>query len=60
MKGTKKISDYLNDIKISSFEKKNQLILENDGKIVWVIGQRLDDRFKIKPETKKALQLCLR
>jgi len=60
MQGTKKISDYLNDIKISSFEKKNQLILENNGNIVWIIGQRLDDRFKIKPDTKKVLQLCLK
>lgn len=30
MKGSKKISDYLNDIKISSFEKRNQLVLLNE------------------------------
>lgn len=59
MKGTKKVSDYLNDIKISSFEKKNQLILECGGKIIWIMGQRLDDRFKIKSNTKKVLKLCL-
>jgi tRNA(Ile)-lysidine synthase len=60
MQGTKKISDYLNDIKINSFEKKEQLILENNGRIVWVIGKRLDDRFKITSKTKKVLKLCLR
>ncbi len=60
MRGTKKISDYLNDIKINSFEKKKQLILENDGNIVWVIGKRLDDRFKIASDTKKVLKLCLK
>lgn len=59
MDGSKKVSDYLNDIKINSFEKKDQLVLENDGRIVWVVGQRLDDRFKLKPDTKKVLKLCL-
>lgn len=60
MRGTKNISDYLNDIKINSFEKKEQLILENNGRIVWVIGKRLNDRFKITLNTKKALKLCLK
>lgn len=60
MQGSKKISDYLNDIKINSFEKKEQLVLENNGGIVWVIGKRLDDRFKLTPNTKKVLKLCLK
>ncbi len=60
MRGTKKISDYLNDIKINSFEKKDQLVLVNDSKIVWVIGKRLDDRFKLTSNTKKVLKLCLK
>ncbi|AFH50107.1 Putative cell cycle control ATPase [Ignavibacterium album JCM 16511] len=52
MKGTKKISDYLNDIKTEAIEKKNQLVLTSKNKIVWVIGKRLDNRFKITTETK--------
>ncbi len=60
MKGTKRVSDYLNDIKIKSFEKKDQLVLVNDGKIVWVIGKRLDDRFKLTSNTKKVLKICLK
>lgn len=60
MQGTKKISDYLNDLKINSFEKAEQLILENRGRIVWVIGKRLDDRFKLTSKTKKVLKLCLK
>ena len=60
MQGSKKISNYLNDIKINSFEKKDQLVLVNDGKIVWVIGKRLDDRFKLTSKTKKVLKLCLK
>ena len=54
------VKNYLNDIKINSFEKKEQLVLENDGSIVWVIGKRLDDRFKLTSNTKKVLKLCLK
>jgi tRNA(Ile)-lysidine synthase len=60
MKGSKKISDFLNELKIESGKKKNQLLLLNGNKIVWVIGHRLDDRFKIKKNTKNILELCLR
>jgi tRNA(Ile)-lysidine synthase len=60
MKGSKKISDFLNELKIDSSKKKNQLLLLNGNKIVWVIGHRLDDRFKIKKNTKNILELCLR
>lgn len=60
MRGTKKLSDYLNEIKINSFDKKNQLVLINNSKMIWVIGQRLDDRFKITSKTKKVLKLCLK
>ena len=60
MKGSKKVSDFLNDIKINSFEKKDQLVLVNKDKIVWVMGKRLDERFKITSNTKKVLKLCLK
>ncbi len=60
MKGSKLVSDFLNEIKIESHRKKNQLILVNGKKIVWVIGHRLDDTFKIKKDTKKVLELCLK
>jgi tRNA(Ile)-lysidine synthase len=60
MKGTKNISDFLNELKIESHKKKNQLLLMNGKKIVWVIGHRLDDRFKITKNTKNYLELCLK
>jgi tRNA(Ile)-lysidine synthase len=60
MKGSKKISDYLNELKIESSKKKNQLVLLNGKKIVWVIGHRLDDRFKVSFNTKNVLELCLK
>jgi tRNA(Ile)-lysidine synthase len=60
MKGSKKISDFLNELKIESGKKKDQLLLLNGKKIVWVIGHRLDDRFKITKDTKHFLELCLK
>jgi len=59
MKGTKKISDFLSDEKISSIKKKEHLILTNGGKIIWVIGLRIDERFKVTSETKKILKLTM-
>jgi len=52
MKNRKKISDFLIDAKISITEKQNVLVLENgDGEIVWLIGYRVGDGFKIVNNT---------
>jgi len=59
MKGTKKISDFLSDEKIASVRKKDQPVLTNSGKIVWVIGLRIDEKYKVTPQTKKILKLTL-
>lgn len=60
LRGTKKISDFLNEQKITSSKKKEQLILTNKGRIVWVLGLRLDERFKITGNTKRVIELCLK
>jgi tRNA(Ile)-lysidine synthase len=59
MKGTKKVSDYLNDIKVEAKEKRNQYVLLSKNKIVWVLGKRLDERFKLKPQSKTIYKLEL-
>jgi tRNA(Ile)-lysidine synthase len=59
MKGSKKVSDFLNEQKIQSFKKREQMVLLNQDRIVWVLGLRLDERFRVTPETKKVYQLCL-
>lgn len=58
MKAKKKISDFFVDAKIPIYEKHQFPILETkDGEIVWVCGQRIDDRFKITGDTKRVLKL---
>jgi tRNA(Ile)-lysidine synthase len=59
MKGSKKVSDFLSEQKLSYYNKKDQMILTNDNQIVWVIGLRLDNRFRITPQTKKIYELCI-
>ncbi|MGC1390823.1 MAG: tRNA lysidine(34) synthetase TilS [Bacteroidales bacterium] len=55
MKQKKKLSDYFIDNKYSRFDKEDIYILESDGKIAWIIGDRIDERFKITESTKKGL-----
>jgi tRNA(Ile)-lysidine synthase len=55
MNQKKKLSDYFIDNKYSKFDKENIFILESDGEIVWIIGDRLDNRFRITSSTTKGL-----
>lgn len=55
MNRMKKISDFLIDNKISMTEKELTYIIKNKSDIISVIGMRIDDRYKINPDTKKVL-----
>ncbi len=59
MKGSKLVSDFFIDQKLSLFEKEKTWILESNHKIVWIIGYRIDDRFKIRESTKNILKIHL-
>ncbi len=56
----KKISRFLNDQKLSRTAKDQVWVLESNQKIIWVIGLRIDDRFKISTATKQLLSLRLK
>ena len=57
MKGARKLSDFFKDEKLSQAEKSEVQILESDGKIAWVVGLRIDDRFKFDSKTKEVYVL---
>jgi len=60
MKGFKLVSDFIKDIKLNAIEKENCRILENgNGDILWIIGYRTDNRYKINNSSKKLLKLSL-
>lgn len=57
MKGKKKLNKFFKDEKISLVAKENTWLLLNGEKIVWVIGHRMDDRFKVTDDSKKILKI---
>ena len=60
MKGSKLISDILTDTKVSYFDRQRQyVLLNNDQQIIWLLGRRIDDRYKITSSTKTVLKIKL-
>lgn len=54
MEHRKKLSDFLVDTKVSILEKQHLTVLESKGEIVWVVGHRIDNRFKLTEDTTHA------
>ncbi len=60
MKGKKKkLSKFFKDEKFSLVDKENTWLFCSDDNIVWVIGKRADDRFKVTDKTKHILKIEL-
>ncbi|WP_321345921.1 tRNA lysidine(34) synthetase TilS [uncultured Draconibacterium sp.] len=57
MTGFKKVSDFFIDQKMPLHEKENTWLLCSGKKIVWIMGQRLDNRFKVTDATKQVLKI---
>ena len=56
MEGRKKLSKFFKDEKYTTLQKESQWLLCSGDKIVWVLGKRLDDRFKVTGVTKEILK----
>lgn len=52
-----KVSDFLINQKIPRMEKDRIYVLECQGQIVWIVGKRIDERFKITEKTRTAVQV---
>ena len=59
MKGWKKLSDYFIDVKLSTLEKEKVWLLTHGNEIVWVVGHRVDDRFKVSDTTTIVLKIVV-
>jgi len=59
MKGSKKLSDFFTDIKLSAIEKENTYVLVSNSEIAWVVGIRVSDKFAIKTGTKSIIKFEL-
>ncbi|MFT2009062.1 tRNA lysidine(34) synthetase TilS [Pontibacter sp. 13R65] len=59
MNGKKKISDFLVDKKVPANLKQQVLVLTSEQSVVWVAGQRVDNRFKVTEKTQRVLEVRL-
>ena len=60
MKGSKLVSDYLTDCKMNVLQKRRQLVLTDaSGNIVWLVGKRIDDRYKITNVSNEVLVITV-
>ncbi|WP_192820113.1 tRNA lysidine(34) synthetase TilS [Rufibacter sp. LB8] len=60
MNGKKKVSDLLIDKKVPANLKAEVWVLVSDASLAWVIGQQLDNRFKVTEATQEVLEISVK
>ncbi len=60
MMGNVKIADFLTNEKVPFVDRQNFLLLSTKNDIIWVLGKRISEKFKIRPETKRFLKVEIR
>ncbi|MBI3509260.1 MAG: tRNA lysidine(34) synthetase TilS [Bacteroidetes bacterium] len=60
MKGRKKVSDILNELKLPAHEKKELFVVLSGDELVWIPGYRIADKFRITPETKRVMKISFK
>jgi tRNA(Ile)-lysidine synthase len=58
MTGTKRVSDLLTEAEVPPFTRPEVLVVTSDEAIVWVVGVRLSDRFKVRPSTRHVARIA--
>lgn len=59
MHSQKLVSDYLIDAKVPLIEKERQTVLLSGNSLIWLIGRRIDDRYKVTERTKRVVRITL-
>lgn len=59
MKGKKLLSDFMTDRKFDITKKRNQCVVCNDCALIWVVGERSDDRYRVSNETIRQLVISV-
>jgi tRNA(Ile)-lysidine synthase len=59
MNQRKKVSDFFIDNKINRLEKEKCWLLISNNEIVWIVGYRTDNRFKVTEKTKKLIEFSV-
>jgi tRNA(Ile)-lysidine synthase len=60
MKNKKKVSDFFIDEKLTRFEKESCWLLTSANEIMWIVGYRTDNRFRINGQTTEILEIVIK
>lgn len=55
--GRKKLKDYFMDAKISRQDREHKILLTEGSEVLWIVGERMSEKYKVQKETKKVLEV---